>query len=50
MPYLGKDEARPVTQRLPESMVKKIVEPYLGKGRNVTTDNFFISSHLATQL
>ena len=37
-PYLGKDEARP------------IVKPYLGKGRNVTTDNFFTSPHLATEL
>ena len=48
--YLGKDETRPATQRLSESVVIKLVEPYLGKGRNVTTDNFFTSIHLATQL
>ena len=48
--YLGKDEARPATQKLSESVVIKIVEPYLAKGRSVTTDNFFTSTHLATQL
>ena len=47
VPYLSKDEARPATQRLSESVVIKIVEPFLGKGRNVTTDNFFTSTHLA---
>ena len=50
IPHLGKDKARPTTQRLFESVVIKIVEPFLGKGRNVTTDNFVISTHLATQL
>ena len=48
--YLGKDEARPATQKLSKSVVIQIVEPYLGKGRSVTTDNFFTSTHLATQL
>ena len=38
IPYLGKDEARP------------LVEPYLGKERNVTTDIFFTLIHLATEL
>ena len=50
IPYLGKDETRPATQRLSESVVIKLVEPYLSKGRNITTDNFFTSIHLATQL
>ena len=50
IPYLGKDEVRPATQRLSESGVIKLVELYLGKGRNVTTDNFFTSTHLATEL
>ena len=49
-PYLCKDETRPATQRLSESVVIKLVEPYLGKGRNVTTDNFLTSTYLATQL
>ena len=50
MPYFGKEDARPATQRLPESVVIKIVEPYLDKEMTVTTDNFFTSSRLATQL
>ena len=50
IPYLGKDETRPATQRLSESVVIKLVKPYLSKGRNVTTDNFFTSIHPATQL
>ena len=41
IPYLGKDEARPATQRLSESLVIKIVDPYLSKVRNITIDNFF---------
>ena len=48
--YLGKDEVRPATQRLSESVVITLVESYLGKGRNVTTNNFFTSTHLATEL
>ena len=50
IPCLGKDETRPGTQRLSESVGIKLGEPYLGKGRNVTTDNFFYLYHLATQL
>ena len=50
IPYLGKDETRPGTQRLSESVVIKLVELYLGKERNITTDNFYTSTHLATQL
>ena len=41
IPYLGKDETRPGTQRLSESVVIKLVELYLSKGRNFTTENFF---------
>ena len=40
--YLGKDEARPATQRLSEIMVIKLVKPYLSNGRNVKTDNFLL--------
>ena len=47
IPYLGKDETRPAMQRLSEGVVIKLVEPYLSKERNVTTDNFFTSIHLA---
>lgn len=41
-PYLGKDETRRPGQRLGDSVVLKMVEPYLGKCRNITTDSFFL--------
>ncbi|XP_068250733.1 piggyBac transposable element-derived protein 4-like [Palaemon carinicauda] len=49
-PYLGKDESRPSNQPLSEYVVLKLTEPYTGKGRNVTTDNFFTSVKLAEKL
>ncbi|KAK7896637.1 hypothetical protein WMY93_021962 [Mugilogobius chulae] len=51
-PYLGKDPSRPVGQRLGESVVMSLMEPYLdkGQGRNVTVDNFFTSLSLAKRL
>ena len=49
-PYLGKDEVRQAAQRLSESVVIKIMEPYVGKRRSITTDNFFTSTPLARRL
>ena len=49
-PYLGKDAHRPTNKSLSEYVVIQLVEPYLGKGRNVTTDNFFTSVKLAENL
>jgi hypothetical protein len=49
-PYLGKDEARPPGLRLSDSVVMNLMDPYMGKGRNVTTDNFFTSLKLAKDL
>ncbi|XP_065814652.1 activating transcription factor 7-interacting protein 1 isoform X2 [Labrus bergylta] len=49
-PYLGKDDTRPAHQRLGESVVMKLVEPYVGKRRNVTTGKFFTSLTLAKNL
>ncbi|XP_071061469.1 piggyBac transposable element-derived protein 4-like [Pseudochaenichthys georgianus] len=49
-PYLGKDASRPATQRLGENVVLRLVEPFVGKGRNITTDNFFTSLPLAKAL
>lgn len=49
-PYLGKDEMRRPGQRLGDSVVLKMVAPYLGRGRNITTDNFFTSLELAKAL
>ncbi|XP_048853136.1 uncharacterized protein LOC125721153 [Brienomyrus brachyistius] len=49
-PYLGKDPSRPTGERLSENVVTKLMEPYLDKGRTVTTDNFFTSLSLANRL
>ncbi|XP_026059293.1 uncharacterized protein LOC113043955 [Carassius auratus] len=49
-PFLGKEEARSRGQLVGESVVLKLAEPFLGKGRNITTDNFFTSLKLATAL
>lgn len=47
-PYLGKDEER-VTS-LGTHVVMTLMEPYFGRGYNVTTDNFFTSVELAQTL
>ncbi|KAJ8880736.1 hypothetical protein PR048_017206 [Dryococelus australis] len=44
------DDNRPPNQSLSEHVVMKLMAPYLGKGRNVTTDNFFTSVSLAEKL
>ncbi|XP_041834104.1 piggyBac transposable element-derived protein 1-like [Melanotaenia boesemani] len=50
LPYLGKDPSRPSEERLSESVVMKLIEPFMDKGRTVTTDNFFTSLSLAQRL
>lgn len=50
LPYLGKDPCRPTHERLSESVVMQLMEPFLDRGRNVTTDNFFTSLSLAQRL
>ena len=40
-PYLGKDELRSANESLPESVVMRLMSPYLNKGRNVTADKLF---------
>ncbi|CAI5694730.1 unnamed protein product [Oreochromis niloticus] len=50
LPYLGKDPNRPSGERLSENVVMRLMEPFLDKGRNVTTDNFFTSLSLAQKL
>jgi phage gp46-like protein len=49
-PYLGKDELRSANESLTESVVMRLMSPYLNKGRNVTTDSFFTSASLAWTL
>lgn len=49
-PYLGKDENRESSVPLGEFVVLKLMEPFTGCGRTVTTDNFFTSVPLAAKL
>jgi hypothetical protein len=48
MPYLGKDETR--VSGLGSHVVMSLMEPYFGRGYNVTTDNFFTGLDLARKL
>ncbi|XP_029973968.1 piggyBac transposable element-derived protein 4-like isoform X5 [Salarias fasciatus] len=50
LPDLGKDPSRPGGETLSEDVVMRLMEPFLDKGRNVTTDNFFTSLSLAQRL
>ncbi|KAK0136475.1 PiggyBac transposable element-derived protein 4 [Merluccius polli] len=50
LPYLGKDPTRPAGERASETVVMRLIEPFTGKGRNVTMDNFFTSLSLADKL
>lgn len=48
-PYIGKDETR-CSKSLGEFVTLKLAEPYLQRGRNITTDNVFTSIPLAEKL
>ncbi|KAK2583959.1 hypothetical protein KPH14_006423 [Odynerus spinipes] len=48
-PYMGKDETR-CSNSLGQFVTLKLAEPYLQRGRNITTDNFFTSIPLAKKL
>ena len=50
IPYLGKDDFPPPNQRLSDNVVMTLMKPFVGKGRNVTTGNFFTSILLAKEL
>lgn len=47
---MGKDERRECSIPLGVFVVLKLMEPFTGCGRNVTTDNFFTSVSLAKKL
>ncbi|CAL7933003.1 unnamed protein product [Xylocopa violacea] len=49
-PYLGKEESKEPSVPLGEFVTMKLAEPYVGCGRNITTDNFFTSLPLTTKL
>ena len=50
IPYVGKDESRSTDERVSDHVVMKLADPYLKKGRNITTDNYFTSVKLAKLL
>ena len=47
---MGKDDSRRAGVTLHEHIVLRLLEPYRKTGRNVTTDNFFMSANLAKTL
>ena len=49
-PYVGRDETRSRDERVSDQVVMRLLKPYLNKGRNVKTDNYFTSIKLATEL
>ena len=49
-PYVGRDDNRSKDDRVSDQVVMRLLKPYLNKGRNVTTDNYFTSIKLATEL
>lgn len=49
-PYTGADPLRPADQSIGENVVLRLMEPYLGKGVNITTDSYFTSLKLAKRL
>ena len=50
IPYLDKDNEKPVNKLVGHHVVMELMKPYCGKGHNVTTDNFFTSLYLAKEL
>ncbi|XP_061738251.1 uncharacterized protein LOC133539923 [Nerophis ophidion] len=50
IPYLGKDPSCPRGDRLSENVAMKLMEPFMDKGRTVTTDKVFTSLSLAQRL
>ncbi|XP_028674442.1 piggyBac transposable element-derived protein 4-like [Erpetoichthys calabaricus] len=50
IPYLGRDGTRKPGERPSETVALRLVEPFIGKGRNVTVASRFTSLSLANKL
>lgn len=50
LPCLDKNPSRPSRERLSESVVMRLMEPFMDKGRTVTINNFFTSLSLTQRL
>ena len=50
LPYLKKDKTHPASERVVDHVIIQLIQPFLDKERNVTTDNYFTSVTLTTQL
>ena len=49
-PYVGRDETRSRDERVCDRVVMRLLKPYLNKGKNLITNNYFTSMKLATEL
>ena len=49
-PHVGRNETRSRDKRVSDQVVMRLLKSYLNKERNVTTDNYFTSIKLATEL
>ncbi|XP_066532042.1 zinc finger MYM-type protein 2 isoform X1 [Hoplias malabaricus] len=50
VPHLGKDDAGQTDLQFSENIVLRLMEPFVGHGRNVTTDSCYTSLVLANKL
>jgi hypothetical protein len=50
IPYLGKDEEKPLGMQVGHKVITELMKPYYNKGHNITTDNYFTSLSLAKNL